>query len=623
MAQAFAPYHQWIDQGYAYRYYAPEPGPTPVVTATLHFTDGRPDATVRLPERGLKPRLRYQRQLALANHLAVDFEQARLQTGDGRRSRWAASYARHLCKTHPGCAGVTLFVQSHLIPDPERVREALATPGCAGGPGRRRVFHDAGTNWSVLVRRLLNDLAAYLADLLGTAVRAWNAFFFRPADPTTLGLIRVALGLLLTWNLWVYGFELHAYLGSEGWADPTLVRSYLSEQMPYAWSFWFLVPDGLLRPVWLGCLAVLACYTAGLWSRVTAVLAWVIVVSTVRRVPMALFGFDQVVSTWRSTWRSRGRAARRFRSTASWRGIVQARAAVARRRHDGRWVVSPGAPEPTISANLALRLIQLHLTLIYGMAGLAKLQGQAWWSGLAIWGVLASAEFRQLDLTWLVAYPWLLNMMTHTSLALELSYPILIWVRKFRPLLLVAVVLLHAGIGLTSPGLIEFGLAMLAGNLAFASGPWLRSLVAGRESPAGRVLYDGACPRCRASMALIAAGDPDRVIEPVDLTAINVATIHPSLTKEACLRAMHLVRADGRVVAGYDALRTLGLWIPLSWPLALVGSLPGITWAGRRAYHALAASRPRDVPCTDEVCGIHSRSGQGQATQASSATHPE
>ena len=44
---------------------------------------------------------------------------------------------------------------------------------------------------------------------------------------------------------------------------------------------------------------------------------------------------------------------------------------------------------------------------------------------------------------------------------------------------------------------------MIAANLAFVSGPWLRSLVAGRDvdQPAGRVLYDGACPRCRASMA--------------------------------------------------------------------------------------------------------------------------
>src|SRR5689334_336552 len=51
LAQMFAPYHQLIDQGYAYRYYAPEPGPTPVVTAELRpadaSADSRPMRTVR------------------------------------------------------------------------------------------------------------------------------------------------------------------------------------------------------------------------------------------------------------------------------------------------------------------------------------------------------------------------------------------------------------------------------------------------------------------------------------------------------------------------------------------------------------------------------------------------
>lgn len=473
------------------------------------------------------------------------------------------------------------------------------------------------------MRRLLNDLLAYLADLRGVVPRGWDAFFFRPADPTALGLIRVAVGMLATWNLWVFGLDLHAYLGTEGWADPEWVRLAYRLEAPGAWSFWFLVPDGWLRPAWLACLAVLALYTAGLWSRATAVLAWAIVVSTARRVPMALFGFDQALSTWMlylAVTGASGQAVSLDRFLARRRA---ARAAVARRRRDGRWVVDPGAPAPTVSANLALRLIQLHLALIYGMAGLAKLQGQAWWAGKAIWGVLASAEFRTFDLTWLVDHPWLLNLMTHASLALELGYPALIWVRRLRPPLLAAVALLHAGIGLTAPGLIEFGLTMLAGNLAFVPGPWLRSLVAGREQPAGRVLYDGACPRCRASMALIGAADPDRMIEPVDLTAVDVSAVRPGLTREACLRAMHLVRADGRVVVGYDALRTIGLWLPLTWPLAVAGSLPGVTAAGRHVYHALAASRLRDVPCTDEVCGIHPQSGQGRAKQASSAGHPE
>lgn len=472
------------------------------------------------------------------------------------------------------------------------------------------------------MRRLVTGPASYLAELWGAAARGWGAFFFTPADPTPLGLIRVAVGLLLFWSLAVYGLDLRAFFGSDGWTDPAILREVLRLERPYAWSFWLLVPDGLLRPVWVACLVVLALYTVGLGSRVTAVLAWAIVVSTARRVPVSLFGFDQIISTlalYLAVTGASGQAVSLDRFLARYR---MARGAVARRRHDGRWVVPPGAPEPTVSANLALRLIQLHLVLIYGLAGLAKLQGQAWWNGMAIWGTLAAGEFRLFDLTWLAAWPLLLNLLTHFSLALELGYPVLIWVRILRPLFLTAVIVMHVGIGLTL-GLVEFGLAMIAANLAFLPGPWLRSLVSGRAQPSGRVLYDGACPRCRASMALVAAADPDHLVEPIDLTAVDVASVHPSLTKEACMRSMHLVRADGRVVVGYDAVLTLARWLPLFWPLGLFGSLPMVPRVGRRAYNRLAASRPRDVPCTDDVCGIHPGRGQAPASPVSTAADSE
>ena len=192
---------------------------------------------------------------------------------------------------------------------------------------------------------------------------------------------------------------------------------------------------------------------------------------------------------------------------------------------------------------------------------------------------------------------------------MRLGYPILVWVRPIRPLMMAAVVLMHIGIGLTL-GLTEFSLAMIAGNLAFCDGRWLRSLVAGREpkAPSGRVLYDGACPRCRASMAFLTAGDPDRAIEPVDLTAVDVAKVHPSLTRAKCLEAMHLVRADGRVVAGYDAVMTILGWTPLFLAGVIVGPpcAGSLSRSGRRVtIRGCADSRPRDAVCNDEVCGLH------------------
>jgi hypothetical protein len=129
LANLFTRYHDLVDQGYAYRYYA-EPPPTPVVTATLRFGDDRPEQAIRLPARSVTgPRMRHQRQLALANALFADFQEAKQATGDGRRSRLARAYARHLCQSNPGCTTVTLHAQQHLIPDPQQVQDARSEPG--------------------------------------------------------------------------------------------------------------------------------------------------------------------------------------------------------------------------------------------------------------------------------------------------------------------------------------------------------------------------------------------------------------------------------------------------------------------------------------------------------------
>ena len=101
------------------------------------------------------------------------------------------------------------------------------------------------------MRRFLKDLATYLAGLTSAAIKGWNDFFFSPADPTPVGLMRIAAGLLAFWSLFVFGLDLNDYFGSTGWAEPGVIRAL---GRPLSWSFWFLVPDGWLRAVWCGCL---------------------------------------------------------------------------------------------------------------------------------------------------------------------------------------------------------------------------------------------------------------------------------------------------------------------------------------------------------------------------------
>ena len=197
------------------------------------------------------------------------------------------------------------------------------------------------------MRRLLIEAATYLSDLGRATIRGWSDFFFSPADPTALGLIRIAVGLLAFWSMFVFGLDLHDYFSSTGWAEPAMIRSV---EGPLTWSFWFLVPDEWLRPVWCLCLAILASFILGFYSRVAAVLSWVIVVSTVRRVPIALHGFDQVLSSLtlylavtsasgqavsldRFLRRWRQSSARRSRAPQAWRSYAP---------HGARRAGSPG-----------------------------------------------------------------------------------------------------------------------------------------------------------------------------------------------------------------------------------------------------------------------------------------
>jgi hypothetical protein len=124
LASEFRWYYGLIDQGYSYRYYANGAPPTPVVTAVIHYPDGRTEQ-IRIPDRNTRPRMLRQRELALANHLNEDVRAATQATGDPSQSRWAQSFARHLGRTHPGARSVILSIQEHRSPDPARVVDEL------------------------------------------------------------------------------------------------------------------------------------------------------------------------------------------------------------------------------------------------------------------------------------------------------------------------------------------------------------------------------------------------------------------------------------------------------------------------------------------------------------------
>lgn len=301
----------------------------------------------------------------------------------------------------------------------------------------------------------------YFSDLRHTAAESWNRFWFTPTDPATLGAMRVLVGAMLVYTHWVWGLDFESFFGPESWVPSELVQRYLRNDAVF--SFWYVVPPQYAYGVHLLCVGVLGLFAVGLFTRITSLAALGIVISYANRVPTALFGLDQINGLL-TFYLALGPSGAAF-SLDSW---------LRRRRGSGSESL-PSIPAsglgfdaagPSIHANVVTRLIQVHMCVIYFFAGTSKLQGLAWWDGMAMWLAFANQEYQTFDMLWLARYPLLIHALTHFTVFWEVTYPVFVWVRVLRPMVLLFAVLLHAGIGLCM-GMWTFGLIMMVGNLSF------------------------------------------------------------------------------------------------------------------------------------------------------------
>jgi uncharacterized membrane protein YphA (DoxX/SURF4 family) len=309
--------------------------------------------------------------------------------------------------------------------------------------------------------RLTND---YFRELYTSAIDGWNRFWFTPADPATLSLIRVFAGAMIFYTHLVWTFDLEGFFGPQSRISPVFARAF--HRSDWAWShlFWIESP-AVLWTVHILALIVLAMFTIGLFTRVTSVLAFLIVVAYAHRVPGALFGLDQINSLL-AMYLMIGPSGAMY-SIDAW---------LQRQRTSSiEHPASSIGPRYT-SVNIAIRLIQVHMCIIYLFAGFGKLLGSTWWSGTAMWGAFGNYEYQSLDMTWLAAWPLVINFLTHLTIVWECSYCVFVWPRLTRPIVIALAVPLHLGIAVCM-GMITFGLIMLVGNLAFVSPNLVRAVI--------------------------------------------------------------------------------------------------------------------------------------------------
>jgi len=288
-------------------------------------------------------------------------------------------------------------------------------------------------------------------------VTAWDLFWFAPSNPRRLCQLRVAAGLLAFWFFLGHTFDLQIWFGPGGLLPVDTVKSLRPD--PYRWSFLPLFQDA--GGLWLvhGLAIVSAtCMAWGLFSRTTTLITWLFVLSYIHRAPMLTGVFEPILT---------------LTLGYLWLAPVGNYYSVDRWWRERRGRQSQPTAGGSTASTLVSRLIQVHVATLYGLMGLSKLGGIAgstnydgsWWRGEAVWWLITRSESRLIDLTFLHAYPLVVNALTHAIVAFELAFAVLIWNGRIRPWLLAVGCVLWPLIGLIT-GSLSFALAMLSLNLA-------------------------------------------------------------------------------------------------------------------------------------------------------------
>ena len=313
---------------------------------------------------------------------------------------------------------------------------------------------------------------------LDSCLQAWDRFWFTPRLPNTLALIRILTGAMLLYMHLVLATELTSFLGENAWINnetarhlhdgafvaPDLARSYL----------WLIGSPFLLWVHHLFTIAVTLAFMVGFMTRITAPAAWFLQLMYLHRLTGMLFGLDQIV-TYSVMYLMISPCGSCY-SVDAWLRKVFAE----RRASSGALQFLWPEAGPSVAANVATRLFQIHLCVIYLFGGLAKARGEAWWDGTAVWFAVGNYEYQSVDMTWMASYPSLFSALTHVTLFWEIFYCVLVWPRLTRPIVLLIAVAVHGGIALFL-GMITFGTMMIVANMIFIQPQWL--LAFGKQGP--------------------------------------------------------------------------------------------------------------------------------------------
>ncbi len=295
-----------------------------------------------------------------------------------------------------------------------------------------------------------------------TALKRIDEALFGFGSPVTLGLIRILTASLALVNFLLIALDFDAWFTERGFY-PAWFAERWAEGIPRLNLLSGVTDPGLTATLYVLLLVACLLTTLGLWTRVASVAMFVLMVSFHHRTPDVLHSGDTLL-----------------RAMAFIVMVAPSGAALSLDRVIGLWRgTAPAEPAPV--SLWPQRLAQFQVAIVYFTTVWHKWYGPAWRDGTATWYVPQLHEFDRFPVPAFVDQTPFVQITTYGTLLVELALATLVFARPLRKWVLLAGVLLHAGIEYRF-NIPLFGWIMVSTYVAFYSGEevaaWWRRLAA-------------------------------------------------------------------------------------------------------------------------------------------------
>ncbi|MDH5752089.1 MAG: HTTM domain-containing protein [Deltaproteobacteria bacterium] len=320
-----------------------------------------------------------------------------------------------------------------------------------------------------------------IASLTEWVRRDWMCFWFGPPSPREqLALIRIGTALVLVFVLYVNTFDMtstfHTMTAGANTPGPEGHPPFFPLEV-FSWGH----TVGWVWTVHTLAIIVSLMLMLGIFPRLMALLCMVFLFGYAKYNPSMVIGLDYLLLT--------ALFYLVLSPSADVLSVYSLPPAVSELPVAGGrprvWDTEPVGPQYSWGT-FPLRLLQLHLSVMYFQSGLRRLGGD-WLAGQAFWHPRIQELSPPVAPETLDMFPSMLSFFTYTMLLFELLYPVFIWNRRLRYPAFAVMVLVHLTVGVLWD-VLPFAFLMMVLNVSFLPSEGLADLREGLRLALARAL---------------------------------------------------------------------------------------------------------------------------------------